>query len=357
MPEMRFSLVAGAVLLSMTTFAPAASAAPDHQIRVWDLPAGMAVGTPMAVNTFGVAAGVAGEFGRGRAVVWKDGRVTDLGPGGAFDVNVFGHVVGITTDPEPSATLWRGGRATALTPDRPISAIAINTWGDVVVVSGTPQKFRVWRGGAPVELPAPGEHRTGGMINDRGQVAIGSSEGVFRCTTTACTALPVPAEPVNVHAMNGAGQILGTAVSGEQRALLWTGQRSVDIGHLGGGYTEVASRGALSALGHVVGSSKTPEGRFHAFVWRDGVMTDLGEPGRSSFATAVNDLGDAVGAIDGSGGVINQAALWRGGRLVPLPQLEGAPWCIARHITNLGHISGFCVTGQWQTIPVEWSAR
>ncbi|GAA4435598.1 hypothetical protein ACFQV2_33775 [Actinokineospora soli] len=352
---MRTSLVASAVLVALTALAPAAAAAPEYTIAALPTPPGQPSGIPLSVNAFGVAVGTTtAGFGPGNAVVWRGGAVIDLGPGVAVDVNAFGTVVGHA---DGVATLWRGGRAVPLTTSRPSTGVSVNTWGDAVVLSGSPEKFSLWRAGTLTELPAPGTHRTGGIVNDLGQIALNSTEGVYRCTRTACAALPLPPEPVNLHAMNGRGQVLGTAVSLNQRAVLWTGSAMTDLGHLGGATTDIGGPDSLNDLGVVVGWSKAADGRFHAFSWRDGVMTDLGDPGVESRAYAVNGLGHVVGHTSGTGGVIAQAALWRDGKTVALPQLGGAPWCVARQITDLGRVTGFCVDAAWRSVPVVWSVR
>ena len=50
-------------------------------------------------------------------------------------------------------------------------------------------------------------------------------------------------------------------------------RRNAGLGTLGGA-TSVAT--AINDLDEVVGSSQTATGQTHAFLWRDGHMTDLG---------------------------------------------------------------------------------
>lgn len=72
------------------------------------------------------------------------------------------------------------------------------------------------------------------------------------------------------------------------------GYSITDLGTLGGTSSEAAG---VNNLGEVVGASTTATGVSHAFLYRNGLMFDLGTlPGGSdSHATAINDRGDIVG--------------------------------------------------------------
>src|SRR5207248_10204694 len=68
------------------------------------------------------------------------------------------------------------------------------------------------------------------------------------------------------------------------------------LGRRGGGGTGVVAR---NRRGEIAGSSLTGAGERHAFIWSDGVMTDLGLGplgGAASIAIAVNARGDVLGA-------------------------------------------------------------
>src|SRR5512133_575397 len=71
------------------------------------------------------------------------------------------------------------------------------------------------------------------------------------------------------------------------------GYQSIDLGTLGG-YSSWAN--ALNEGGQVVGVSFTASGQVHAFLWKNGTMTDLGTLGGYSTATSINERGQVIGA-------------------------------------------------------------
>lgn len=112
-------------------------------------------------------------------------------------------------------------------------------------------------------------------------------------------------------ALNGEGQIAGVTVGvdreGEQdvrrfHAGLWRNGEVTDLGMLGCRTSVSICQSGAKALnihGHVVGESSNDYVSpyyLHAFVWRNGAMTALPEPGSEwSSATGINDSGNMVG--------------------------------------------------------------
>ena len=120
-----------------------------------------------------------------------------------------------------------------------------------------------------------------------------------------------------------------------------------DLGTLGGSNANSAAED-VNNLGQVVGWSswQAPEGHaYSAFVWQNGVMTNLGPGGgQNSAATAINDAGIVTGGID-FGAQGSDAFLWKNGTLTILDDLDGAA-----DINNAGQ-----VVGTWQAEGRLWT--
>jgi probable HAF family extracellular repeat protein len=121
----------------------------------------------------------------------------------------------------------------------------------------------------------------------------------------------------------------------------------IDLGTLGATYTS-SSASAVNASGQVVGTSATAVSGFnHAFLWHNGVMTDLGilPNAARSVAGDINDSGQIVG---GSSGTVNNtswshAVLWQNGIMTDLGTLGGES-SGAGAINNSGQIVGYSKT-------------
>lgn len=76
-----------------------------------------------------------------------------------------------------------------------------------------------------------------------------------------------------------------------------SGYEAIDLGTLGGGSTLPA---ALNNDGQVVGRSQVADGKYHAFLWREGAMHALAEPpgAITSGAEAINNNGLIAGTTE-----------------------------------------------------------
>jgi probable HAF family extracellular repeat protein len=238
--------------------------------------------------------------------VWQNGTMTALptlggNNGAAAAANNRGQVVGFaetsTQDPNcapPQVLIWHAviwgpkpGQIQELPPlsgDVIAGAIAINDKGQAVGGSGPCAPVHpgthalLWQNGVPMDLGNLG----GPLFN----IATG---------------------------INERGDVIGISdLAGDvyEDAFLWTKDKGMqDLGTLPGDVVSVAD--GINNKGQVVGDSCDASGNCRAFLWQDGVMTDLNTlvcPGTSLYLTNnlgadINDRGEIVGqAYDPSTG-------------------------------------------------------
>ena len=93
--------------------------------------------------------------------------------------------------------------------------------------------------------------------------------------------------------INDRGQVVGESTRGETPRLPLAGRRDDRPRDARRG---LQRRLGINDRGQVVGASGTASGSQHAFLWQDGVMTDLGTLGGiDSVALGINDRGQVVG--------------------------------------------------------------
>jgi len=186
-----------------------------------------------------------------------------------------------------------------------------------------------------------GAYSFASAVNDRGDVTGQSADAngslkAFRWHGGRMTDLGVldPSVPYAFGAdINNRGWVVGTSdVAGgtATHAFLWRDGVLTDLGTLGGA---TSSASAVNDRGQVVGRSQTAAGQWHAFLWQDGTMTDLG----LDTATGINQVGQITGASPF--GDFYRAYRWRNGAVTDLGDL-GSGFSDAAAINAQGHVTG-----------------
>lgn len=140
-------------------------------------------------------------------------------------------------------------------------------------------------------------------------------------------------------AARGLACLTGAALAAGASAQQYT---AVELGTLGGAG---ASAYGVNDLGMVVGASLTESEALHAFVWENGVMTDLGtlEGGDASEAFSVNNSGVIVGRSRNASGVDRPVRWTRAGGAWKIEDLGtfGGAFGWATRINASGQITGY----------------
>jgi probable HAF family extracellular repeat protein len=158
----------------------------------------------------------------------------------------------------------------------------------------------------------------------------------------------------SAQGVNDAGQVVGQFVidttTWETHAFLWQNGVMTDLNPLGASHSVALG---INANGQVVGWYIASAGDARPFVWQNGVTTDLPTLGAAGSAYAINTSGQIVGSI-GIGSCVNgdgvstweyHAALWEQGVLHDLGSFGCGYGATATSINNAGKIVGtvdFC---------------
>jgi probable HAF family extracellular repeat protein len=193
-----------------------------------------------------------------------------------------------------------------------------------------------------------------GLITGQGQNPSGQPRA-FLWEGNKIKDLGVPAESnlSRARSINGSGQVVGewrTLVSGQQRfkAFLWKGNQMKDLNDLipaGSGWNLLGAQ-AINKDGQIVGSG-TINSQTHAFLYENGMVTDLGVPLGDPFSEAwgVNDSGYVVGEAGSTDG--GQAFLYANGvvdKFGALLNHSVHPYSEAMNLNDCGDVVGWSYT-------------
>lgn len=239
-------------------------------------------------------------LGQSRAVLWKHGKIIDLGTlEGGYEstignVNSKGQAVGFAMNTVPDD----------------FSLVAPGFYP-------TQTRAFLWQNGVMEDLGTlGGDDAIADFINERGQV-VGNS--YTNTTPNATTGLPT-LDP-----------------------FLWENGTMIDLGTLGGTIGEPA---AFNNRGEVVGQSNLSGDVYsHAFLWtKKHGMQDLGTlGGNTGVVNWINEAGDIVGKTDLPGSLSPQdhhAVLWRHGHQIDLGAFPEDTNSNAYNVNSRGQVVG-----------------
>lgn len=181
--------------------------------------------------------------------------------------------------------------------------------------------------------------------------------------------LPVPPDTLvsDARAVNNHGTVVGIRIGitegvfHDAWACIWLGEKFVEIPPLPGGKWAFAT--AVNNSDCVVGGRLATEPGLTrmAFVWKDGVITDI-DPrpfGRDSAnAGAISDSGYVVGSLGFTSDPQGRGFRWKDGKTQMLLPLPGAINCYASCVDDSGVATGACIfnmgTPSSYVIPTRW---
>jgi probable HAF family extracellular repeat protein len=234
----------------------------------------------------------------GRAVLWKNGKIVDLGdlPGGTESLSVYvndsGQVIGFSDNGVPDANSF------------------------FFFPTGTQIRTFLWENGAMRDIGTLGGASAVPGVNCSGQprnLLVGAS--FLNDTPNASTGVPT-VEP-----------------------FLWRDGVMTDLGSLGGtiGFAQCPNH-----RGQIIGASDlSGDVNVHAFLWEKGTMIDLGTlGGPNSEAIWLNGAGMIVGSADLPGENLHDAVVWKEGEIIDLGTVDGDACSRGRGLNARGQVVG-----------------
>ncbi len=188
------------------------------------------------------------------------------------------------------------------------SARAVNNRGDVAGTSHVALNYPhpvAWSNGAVTDLLAGNPaYGVANAINDQGAIAGTERSGVIVWKDGVATSLGIAGEPQDI---NKSGGVVGYYYPygeigwGPVHGFLWKDGVLRDIGDLGNNQSYAMG---VNDKDVVVGHAVLPfSSTYHAVVWQNGVLRDMGTlGGTNSFAVDINNHGVIVGTSDAGDG-------------------------------------------------------
>jgi probable HAF family extracellular repeat protein len=155
--------------------------------------------------------------------------------------------------------------------------------------------------------------------------------------------------------LNDSAQVVGYSRTSslQSRAFVWGGGQMVNLGVVNADDFQSAAVD-LNALGHAVGTSTLKNGFARAALFRNGsaigLTPELPPYEGDSFASAINDDGHIVGAIDEQSIWVHRGILWANGTRTDLGDLGGG-WTRPADINNAGQVVGVSGTSVELGVP------
>lgn len=145
---------------------------------------------------------------------------------------------------------------------------------------------------------------------------------------------------------DGNAVVGGHEVNNQTHGFVWRNGIVTDLGTRVGGDYSIAE--SINRNGDIVGESGSysAPGQIHAVLWRggSGTIRDLGTLGGNSFATAINDSGVIVGTSElQPSGAQFRAVMWRQGVMRVLPTLPGSYYDVPNLLNAAGVAAGYSV--------------
>ena len=151
---------------------------------------------------------------------------------------------------------------------------------------------------------------------------------------------------VNPLGANNRGELIGNASFPDEvtsHPFLWSQGRWIDLGRFGGTFGDA---NWINDAGAVTGHAANPDNSVHAFLWKKGLITDLGtvDGDDCSSGFSVNLANQIVGVSFACDSSVQHAFLWENGKIIDLNSLippgSDMQLQVANSINNSGEIAG-----------------